>query len=211
MLGEAGTTVYFTGRSVRGRPATAGWPETIEETAEMVTGAGGRGIAVRTDQTVVSEVENLFARIREEQNQLDILANDVWGGDELTEWSTPFWKLSTEKELWMLEQAVHSHIITSRVCVPIMAKRNAGLIIILRNRRPCFVGRAVAGLAADPNIAAKSGDCSPVGDCLRSTIKPTWIRQTRLWEFLACQGAGSSRPGRYAKRVKPIRSAAMLH
>ena len=63
MLGEAGATVYCTGRSVSGRPATAGRPETIEETAEMVTAAGGRGIALRTDHTVEAEVEQLFARV----------------------------------------------------------------------------------------------------------------------------------------------------
>ena len=86
MLGAAGATVYCTGRSVRGRPATAGRPETIEETAEMVTAEGGRGIAVRTDHTVESEVEQLFARVRTERGRLDVLVNDVWGGDALTEW-----------------------------------------------------------------------------------------------------------------------------
>lgn len=231
MLGEAGATVYCTGRSVRGRPATAGRPETIEETAEMVTAEGGCGIAVRTDHTIVSEVENLFTRIREEQNRLDILVNDVWGGDKLTEWSTPFWELSTENGLRMLEQAVHSHIITSRIGVPMMVERNAGLIIEItdgetlgyrgnlfydlvktsvirlayamacdlkdhdvtvlaltpgylrsevildgfgvkeknwrdairqdphfaQSETPCYVGRAVAALAADPDVAVKSG------------------------------------------------------
>ena len=85
MLGEAGATVYCTGRSVRERPATAGRPETIEETAELVTAAGGHGIAVRTDHSVEVEVERLFARVRTEQGRLDVLVNDIWGGDALTE------------------------------------------------------------------------------------------------------------------------------
>ena len=85
MLGAAGATVYCTGRSVRGgHPATAGRTETIEETAELVTAEGGRGIAVRTDHTMESEVERLFRRIRAEQGRLDVLVNDIWGGDELT-------------------------------------------------------------------------------------------------------------------------------
>ena len=109
MLGAAGATVYCTGRSVRGRPATAGRSETIEETAEMVTAEGGHGIAVRTDHTVETEVERLFARIRKERNRLDVLVNDIWGGDALTEWGSPFWTLSTAKGLELLERAVHSH------------------------------------------------------------------------------------------------------
>ena len=129
MLGEAGATVYCTGRSVRGRPATAGRPETIEETAELVTAAGGHGVAVRTDHTVEEEVERLFARVGAEQGRLDVLVNDIWGGDALTEWGTPFWELSTAQGFELLERAVHTHIITSRHGVPLMVERNAGLIV----------------------------------------------------------------------------------
>ena len=231
MLGAAGATVYCTGRSVRGRPATAGRPETIEETAELVTAAGGRGVAVRTDHTVEPEVERLFARVRAEQGRLDVLVNDVWGGDALTEWFSPFWELSTAQGTALLERAVHSHIITSRHGVPLMVERNAGLVVevtdgdtlgyrgnlfydlaknavirlayamaadlhahrvtalaltpgLLRSEAvldscgvteanwrdavaddpyfaesetPCYVGRAVAALAADPDVASKSG------------------------------------------------------
>ena len=129
MLGEAGATVYCTGRSVSGRPATDGRPETIEETAEMVTAAGGRGIAVRTDHTAEAEVEQLFARIRTEQGRLDVLVNSIWGGDALTEWGAPFWELSAAQGLELLERAVHSHIITTRHGVPLMVERDAGLIV----------------------------------------------------------------------------------
>ena len=123
MLGAAGATVYCTGRSVQGRPATAGRTETIDETAAMVSAEGGRGIAIRTDHTVESEVERLFERVRAEQGRLDVLVNDVWGGDELTEWGLPFWELSTAKGLAMLERAVHSHIIASRHGAPLMIER----------------------------------------------------------------------------------------
>ena len=129
MLAEAGATVYCTGRSVRGHPATDGRPETIEETVEMIIAEGGRGCAIRTDHTVESEVEQLFARIRNEQGRLDILVNDIWGGDALTEWGSPFWELSTAKGLELLERAVHSHIITSRHGTPLMVEGNAGLIV----------------------------------------------------------------------------------
>src|SRR5215467_12104589 len=88
-LGEAGATVYCSGRSVRGHPATPGRPETIEETAELVTERGGHGIAVQTDHTVPAQVEALIEQIRREAGRLDILVNDVWGGDDLTEWGRP--------------------------------------------------------------------------------------------------------------------------
>ena len=129
MLGAAGATVYCTGRSVRGRPATDGRTETIEETAEMVTAEGGRGIAVRTDHTVEAEVERLFERIRAEENRLDVLVNDIWGGDALTEWGSPFWAVSIAQGQKLLERAVHSHIITSRHGVPLMVERDAGLVV----------------------------------------------------------------------------------
>ena len=129
MLGEAGATVYCTGRSVRGKPATADRPETIEETAEMVTARGGAGIHAQVDHTVEEQVKALFRRVRKEQGRLDVLVNDVWGGDELTEWSKPFWKLSLDKGFLMLDRAVHSHIITSRYGVPLMLERDEGLIV----------------------------------------------------------------------------------
>ena len=129
MLGEAGATVYCTGRSVRGRPASGSRPETIEETAELVTERGGTGIWVQVDHEVEAQVEMLFHRVRDEQGRLDILVNDVWGGDALTEWGKPFWELETDKGLAMLRQAVHSHIITSRHGVPLMIEHGQGLIV----------------------------------------------------------------------------------
>lgn len=138
-LGEAGATVYCTGRSTRAQTERGKGPgplfeldrrpETIEETAELVTARGGRGIAVRADHTVESEVEALCARIRGEHGRLDVLVNDIWGGDELTEFGTPFWKLSLEKGRLLLERAVWTHIVTSRHAVPLMLDGERGLIV----------------------------------------------------------------------------------
>jgi NAD(P)-dependent dehydrogenase (short-subunit alcohol dehydrogenase family) len=243
-LGEAGATVYCTGRSVRGKPATKGRRETINETAEMVTARGGKGIAVRCDHTKESDVKKLVARIqREQKGKLDILVNDVWGGDALTEFGKTFWQVSLDKGLAMLHQAVHSHIITSRHVAPLMlrhsnTKHGGGLIVeitdgdffgyrgnlfydlvkisvirlamamayelrktditavavtpgflrseamldkfgvkeenwrdagkkdpnFLHSETPLFVGRAVAALAADPNVKKKSGQVSSSWD-----------------------------------------------
>jgi NAD(P)-dependent dehydrogenase (short-subunit alcohol dehydrogenase family) len=131
-LGEAGATVYCTGRSSRkrtlGRRATPGRPETIEETAELVTAAGGRGTAVRVDHTQPAEVKKLIAGIKRRHRRLDILVNDVWGGDALTEFGKPFWTCNLENGLQMLKQAIHSHIITSHYAVPLMLGRRRGII-----------------------------------------------------------------------------------
>ena len=127
-LGEAGATVYCTGRSTRGRPATPGRPETIEQTAELVTAAGGRGIAVRVDHTEPAEVKKLVAGIKRRHNRLDILVNDVWGGDALTEFGKTFWTVNLENGLRMLKQAIHSHIITSHYAVPLILGRGRGIV-----------------------------------------------------------------------------------
>ncbi len=231
MLGEAGATVYCSGRSVRGAPATGTRPETIEETAELVIAHGGRGIAVRTDHTDPEQVKALVDRIRAEQGRLDILVNDVWGGDKLTEFGKTFWQVSLEKGKTMLERAIWSHIVTAHHAVPLMRDSAHGLIVevtdgeamgyrgnvfydlvktsvirlafiwarelrrtsitsvavtpgflrseemldhfgvtadtwreagkkdpnFLVSESPAFVGRAIAALAADPNVKAKSG------------------------------------------------------
>src|ERR1700719_1189624 len=131
-LGEAGATVYCTGRSSRlragARPAKPGLSETIEETAELVTAAGGLGIAVRVDHTVPAEVKKLVALIKRRHKHLDILVNDIWGGDALTEFGKPFWKVNLENGLQMLKQAVHSHIITSHYAAPLMLGRSGAII-----------------------------------------------------------------------------------
>jgi NAD(P)-dependent dehydrogenase (short-subunit alcohol dehydrogenase family) len=139
MLGEAGATVYCTGRSTRANRKAqrdkkanpfdlANRPETIEETAAMVTEHGGQGIAVQVDHTIPEQVQELFQRVEQEQGKLDILINDIWGGDELTEWK-PFWQLSLENGLLMIERAVHSHIITAHYAAPLMMKTKRGLIV----------------------------------------------------------------------------------
>jgi NAD(P)-dependent dehydrogenase (short-subunit alcohol dehydrogenase family) len=131
MLGEAGATVYCTGRSTRDHPPTAGTyagrPETIEETAEMVTARGGQGLAVRVDHLEPEHVEALFERIGADHGRLDVLVNDISEG-ELHDW-TPFWKVSLDKGFRALRQGVHSHIITSHYAAPLMIAKGRGLIV----------------------------------------------------------------------------------
>lgn len=129
MLGEAGATVYCTGRSVRGKPGMNNRPETIEETAAMVTAYGGKGVYVQVDHLVEAQVQALFERVQEEQGQLDILVNDIWGGEALSEWGKPFWEQDIAKGLRMQQLAIHTHIITSKYGAPLMIARRQGLIV----------------------------------------------------------------------------------
>src|SRR5258708_22527066 len=131
MLGEAGATVYCSGRSTREHPTTTGYfagrPETIDETAEMVNRHGGVGIPVRTVHLVPEQVEALVDRVRKEQGRLDVLVNDISEGEK-HQW-VPFWKLYLEKGFRMLRNALHSHIITLRYAAPLMVERKRGLIV----------------------------------------------------------------------------------
>jgi len=128
-LGEVGATVYCTGRSSRGGRVDRRRPETIEETAELVDAAGGQGIAVRVDHLVEAEVARLCRRIGKEQGRLDVLVNDVWGGDDLTEWGKPFWKLDLEKGFAMMRTAIHSHVVTAKHAAPLILKGRNPLLV----------------------------------------------------------------------------------
>src|SRR3712207_2626948 len=98
-LGVLGATVYGTGRSTRSGRSPMNRPETIEDTAELVTAAGGHGVAVRCDHTDPDDVRSLVGRIRSDHARLDILVNDVWGGDPFVEWSKPLWEQSLDAVL----------------------------------------------------------------------------------------------------------------
>lgn len=128
MLGEAGATVYCTGRSVRGKSATHNRPETIEETAEMVTARGGKGIYVRVDHTDREQVKALLERIKREQDGcLDILVNDMTGDANME--FKPFVEHSLEKGLKVLENGSLSHLITSHFGIPLIINNKGGLIV----------------------------------------------------------------------------------
>ena len=129
-LGAAGATVYCTGRSTRNARSPMNRDETIEETAELVEAAGGRGVAVRVDHSQPRQVRELAERIGEEQGgRLDVLVNDVWGGDPLTEWGSRFWEHDLDNGLKLYHQAVDTHLITSWHLAPAMVARGRGLIV----------------------------------------------------------------------------------
>jgi len=251
-LGAAGATVYVTGRSTRGAPATsyAGFlersglpamPGSIDDTADEVTAAGGRGIPVRCDHADPAQVRELIARVDREHGRLDVLVNNAWGGHEtfsLATLSAPFWEQPLEHWESMFEHGVRYHMITCHVAAPLFVRQRQGLIVtttfwdrgryvkgnlfydvakatmnrlafavaeelrphgvtslavapgwmrtelilaghrtdertwqerpaLARTESPRYLGRAVAALAADPDVQKKSGSVQLVGELAR--------------------------------------------
>ncbi|MCA1442777.1 SDR family oxidoreductase [Ensifer sp. IC4062] len=128
-LGAAGATVYVTGRTTRTEQSEYRRPEAIEETAERVTAAGGVGIAVQVDHLQPERVRELVDRIRQERGRLDILVNDIWGGERLFEWNKPVWDHNLENGLRILRLAIDTHLITAHYALPLMIERPGGLLV----------------------------------------------------------------------------------
>lgn len=134
-LGEAGATVYCTGRSSRSGRSSSDYdrPETIEETAELVTKLGGTGIAVQVDHLEHDQVRALADRLRREHGHIDLLVNDICGGEELkggpADWNTPIWRQDLTKGLRILRLAVETHLVTSHFLLPLLIERPGGLLV----------------------------------------------------------------------------------
>jgi NAD(P)-dependent dehydrogenase (short-subunit alcohol dehydrogenase family) len=141
-LGAAGATVYVTGRSTRSAPATsysqilelsglATLPGSIDDTADEVTRAGGRGIAVRCDHTRADEVTALFARVEQEAGAVDVLVNNAWGGHETFTgvFDAPFWEHPLDNWDAMFDRGVRNHLVASRAAAPLFVRQQRGLIV----------------------------------------------------------------------------------
>ncbi|MFC4336807.1 SDR family oxidoreductase [Salininema proteolyticum] len=128
-LGAAGATVYVTGRTTREHASEYGRAETIEETAELVEEAGGTGIAVPTDHLVPEQVRALVDRVREERGRLDVLVNDVWGGEKLFEFDKPVWEHDLDNGLRLLRLGIDTHLITAHYALPLLLERPGGLLV----------------------------------------------------------------------------------
>jgi NAD(P)-dependent dehydrogenase (short-subunit alcohol dehydrogenase family) len=128
-LAAAGAIVYCTGRSTKQQRSEMDRPETIEETAELIERDGGRAIPVQVDHLDPSQVEQLVARIEREYGRLDVLVNDIWGGDHFIQWNTPVWEYSLEKGLRMLHLAIDTHLITNHFALRLLIKNRGGLVV----------------------------------------------------------------------------------
>jgi NAD(P)-dependent dehydrogenase (short-subunit alcohol dehydrogenase family) len=188
-LGAAGATVYVTGRSTRGRPSEYARPETIEETAALVSAAGGTGIAVRVDHLIPGEVAALVARIRAEQGRLDVLVNDIWGGEKLMEWNKAVWQHDLDKGLRMLRLGIDTHLITAHHALPLLIERPGGLLVEVtdgtaeynaaRYRLSPFYD--LAKVAVTRMAWAHAQDLAPHGATAVS-LTPGWLRSEMMLE-----------------------------
>jgi NAD(P)-dependent dehydrogenase (short-subunit alcohol dehydrogenase family) len=195
-LGAAGATVYVTGRTTRERRSEYDRPETIEETAELVDRAGGRGIAVRVDHLESDQVRALVRRIEDEQGRLDVLVNDVWGGERLIEWNVPVWEYSLDGGLRMLRLAIDTHIITSHFALPLLIQNEGGLVVEMTDgtaeynaenyRVSLFYDLAKASVIRMAWAQAK--ELVPHG-CTAVALTPGWLRSEMMLDAF---GVGES-------------------
>jgi len=188
-LGEAGATVYCTGRSTRGARSEYDRPETIEETAELVTEAGGTGIAVPTDHLQPEQVEALVARIDAGHGRLDVLVNDVWGGEKLFEWDTPVWEHDLANGLRLVDLALKTHLITSHFALPLLIRNPGGLVVEMTDgtaeyNAATYRINAFYDLAKTAVIRlafAQSKDLAPYGGTAVA-LTPGWLRSEMMLE-----------------------------
>jgi NAD(P)-dependent dehydrogenase (short-subunit alcohol dehydrogenase family) len=186
-LGEAGATVYCTGRTTREQRSESDRPETIEETAEQVTAAGGTGVAVRVDHLDPAAVADLVRRIDAEQGRLDVLVNDVWGGDKFIEWSTPVWEHDLSAGLRMLHRAVDTHLITSHAALPLLIRNPGGLVVEMTDGTAEYNASHyrvntfydLAKVAVTRLAFAQSHDLAPHG-ATAVALTPGWMRSEAM-------------------------------
>ncbi|CAM5618321.1 SDR family NAD(P)-dependent oxidoreductase OS=Streptomyces alboniger OX=132473 GN=CP975_09620 PE=4 SV=1 [Streptomyces alboniger] len=186
-LGRAGATVYVTGRTTREHVSEIGRDtETIEETAELVDAAGGEGIAVPTDHLEPERVEALVRRIDREQGRLDILVNDLWGGDALVGWNKKMWEHDLGDGLRVLRLGVESHLVTSRYALPLLIRNRGGLVVEVtdgteeynrRYREPLYYDLAKAApLRMARGLAEELAEYGCTAVCLT----PGWLRSEAM-------------------------------
>jgi NAD(P)-dependent dehydrogenase (short-subunit alcohol dehydrogenase family) len=188
-LGAAGATVYVTGRTTRHEQSEYARPETIEETAELVSAGGGKGIAVRVDHLVPDEVARLVDRIRAEQSRLDVLVNDLWGGENLKEWNKPVWQHDLQNGLRLLTLGVHTHLITAHFALPLLIQRPGGLLVEVTDGTEEYNATHyrinpfydLAKVAVTRMAWAHARDLAPHG-ATSVSLTPGWLRSEMMLE-----------------------------
>jgi NAD(P)-dependent dehydrogenase (short-subunit alcohol dehydrogenase family) len=202
-LGEAGATVYCTGRTTREQRSEYDRPETIEETAEMVSAAGGTGIAVQVDHLEPDQVAELVRRIDADQGRLDVLVNDIWGGEKLFDWNASLWEHDLADGLRLLHLAVDTHLITSHHALPLLIREPGGLVVEMtdgtrdyndsRYRVNAFYDLAKASVLRLAFAQAKQ--LEPHG-CAAVALTPGWLRSEMMLEAFGVTEENWDEPGK---------------
>ncbi len=185
-LGEAGATVYCTGRSTRAQRSELDRPETIEETAELVTAAGGTGIPVQVDHTDPAQVRALVEGI---DGGLDVLVNDIWGGEHFFEFDKHIWEHDLANGLRLVHNALDTHLITSHFALPIL--RDGGLLVEVTDGTAAYNAanyrvNAFYDLAKNATIRLAWAIAQELGDRATAvSITPGWMRSEEMLEHFA--------------------------
>jgi NAD(P)-dependent dehydrogenase (short-subunit alcohol dehydrogenase family) len=194
-LGEAGATVICTGRTSRTKTLFSDYHrnETIEETAELVTSLGGTGVAIPMDHLVHDEVKNLADRLRADYGRIDILVNDIWGGEMLkggpSEWNTPVWEHDLDKGMRILRLAIDTHIITSHYLLPLLIGAPGGLVVEVTDGTAAYnadhyrisVFYDLAKVAVNRLAYSQGHELAPHG-ATAVAITPGWLRSEMMLE-----------------------------
>jgi NAD(P)-dependent dehydrogenase (short-subunit alcohol dehydrogenase family) len=211
-LGEAGATVVCTGRSSRTKTLRSDYDrdETIEETAELVTALGGTGVAVAVDHLDSDQVEHLAERMRKEHGHIDVLVNDIWGGEMLTGgpagWDTPIWELDLESGLRILRLAIDTHLITSHHLLPLVIARPGGLLVEVTDGTTDYnashyrltVFYDLAKVAVN-RLAYSQGHELAAHGATAIALTPGWLRSEMMLEaFRVSEGNWREAPGNTA-------------
>lgn len=188
-LGAAGATVYATGRTTRERRSELDRPETIEETAELVTAAGGTGIRVAVDHLDRDQVRRLVERIDAEQGRLDVLVNDIWGADPLITWEKPVWEQPLDAGFRTLRLAVDTHIITSHYALPLLIRNPGGLVVEIGDGTKAYndttyrlsVFYDLAKVSVNRLAFTQAHELAP-HRCTAVALTPGWLRSEAMLE-----------------------------
>src|SRR6476646_5806370 len=179
-LGEAGATVYVTGRSTS--ESRASLPGTIEETAAEISRLGGEGIAVRCDHRLDSDVEALFDRVHREQSQLDLLVNNafaspeqrvLWGGQRFWEIPLPLWDD-------LIDVGLRSHFVASRYAAPIMIEQGSGLVINVASHAAGGSGKSASSKVILPYSVCKAG-LHRLSNDMAVELRDTGVAVVEVW------------------------------
>jgi len=218
VLGQSGATVYVTGRSVRGEPTVAEYPNAIEDTADEVTAAGGRGIPVRCDHTDDAAVQSLFERVRSEQQRLDVLVCNAWGGympyPEHQDWyQHPFWEQSMQRWDGMFTAGLRSHLVTCRYGLPLMLDQERGLVILTTfTQGHKYLGNVFYDLAKNAVCRAAEVIAGELGEreITVLALSPGWMRVERMTGLTERQLAQTESPEYIGRAVVALAADAAV-
>jgi NAD(P)-dependent dehydrogenase (short-subunit alcohol dehydrogenase family) len=221
-LGEAGATVVCTGRSSRARSLRSDYdrPETIEETAELVDTLGGTGVAVAVDHLDPEQVAALADRVTTDHGRLDVLVNDIWGGEELkggpAEWDTPIWEHDLARGLRILRLAIDTHLVTSHYLLPLLVREPGGLLVEVTDGTTAYNSTHyrisayydLAKVAVNRLAFSQGHELAPLG-ATAVAITPGWLRSEMMLEAFGVSEAnwreavGESAPPGFAGSETP--------